>query len=89
MKFDMIEHACPTKIHTCGTVFSCFVLQKEICSSLVLSMLQQMLEDRAEEIRQSAVKSLGLVFSLIDDTDKYNQVLNVTFSWGVFHKELC
>ncbi|XP_063951492.1 RAB11-binding protein RELCH-like isoform X1 [Lytechinus pictus] len=52
-------------------------LPKEICSSLVLSMLQQMLEDRAEEIRGSAVKSLGLVFSLIDDTDKYNQGLDL------------
>ncbi|XP_071495307.1 RAB11-binding protein RELCH homolog [Diadema antillarum] len=52
-------------------------LPKEICSSLVLSMLQQMLEDRAEEIRSSAVKSLGLVFSLIDDTDKYNQGLDL------------
>ena len=51
---------------------SCF--QEEIRSSLVLSMLQQMLDDKVEIVREAAIKSLGLVFSLIEDTDKYNQV---------------
>ena len=37
-------------------------------------MLQQMLDDKVEIVREAAVKSLGLVFSLIEDTDKYNQV---------------
>ena len=49
-------------------------LQSEIRSSLVLSMLQQMLDDKVEVVREAAIKSLGLVFSLIEDTDKYNQV---------------
>lgn len=37
-------------------------------------MLQQLLEDKAEEVKIAAVKSLGMVFSLIEDADKYNQV---------------
>ncbi|XP_030831289.1 RAB11-binding protein RELCH homolog isoform X1 [Strongylocentrotus purpuratus] len=77
--WEQITHKYPERrllvAESCGALSP--YLPKEICSSLVLSMLQQMLEDRAEEIRGSAVKSLGLVFSLIDDTDKYNQGLDL------------
>lgn len=51
-------------------------LQKEIRSSLVLSMLQQMLaEDKADMVREAVVKSLGIIMGYIDDPDKYSQVL--------------
>lgn len=55
---------------------SCFLsLQKEIRSSLVLSMLQQMLtEDKADMVREAVIKSLGIIMGYIDDPDKYSQV---------------
>lgn len=49
--------------------------QKEIRSSLVLSMLQQMLaEDKADMVREAVIKSLGIIMGYIDDPDKYSQV---------------
>lgn len=57
----------------CLCVFTC--AQKEIRSSLVLSMLQQMLaEDKADMVREAVVKSLGVIMGYIDDPDKYSQV---------------
>ena len=51
------------------------LLQKEIRSSLVLSMLQQMLaEDKADMVREAVIKSLGIIMGYIDDPDKYSQV---------------
>ncbi|CAM1310177.1 KIAA1468 (predicted), partial [Pycnogonum litorale] len=53
-------------------------LPPEIRSSLVVSMLQQMLtEDKVDEVRISAVKSLAVVFAFIDDVDKVNQALEL------------
>uniref|UniRef100_A0A674AXX7 RAB11 binding and LisH domain, coiled-coil and HEAT repeat containing n=1 Tax=Salmo trutta TaxID=8032 RepID=A0A674AXX7_SALTR len=47
---------------------------KEIRSSLVLSMLQQMLaEDKADMVREAVVKSLAIIMGYIDDPDKYSQ----------------
>ncbi|XP_041736117.1 RAB11-binding protein RELCH homolog isoform X2 [Coregonus clupeaformis] len=49
-------------------------LPKEIRSSLVLSMLQQMLaEDKADMVREAVVKSLAIIMGYIDDPDKYSQ----------------
>uniref|UniRef100_A0A3B3S4V8 RAB11 binding and LisH domain, coiled-coil and HEAT repeat containing n=1 Tax=Paramormyrops kingsleyae TaxID=1676925 RepID=A0A3B3S4V8_9TELE len=49
-------------------------LPKEIRSSLVLSMLKQMLtEDKAHLVREAVVKSLGVIMGYIDDADKYSQ----------------
>ncbi|KAK3085392.1 hypothetical protein FSP39_002678 [Pinctada imbricata] len=49
-------------------------LPKDILSSLILSMLQQMLmDDKDEEVRDAVVRSLGLLFGFINDTDKYSQ----------------
>ncbi|CAJ0941249.1 unnamed protein product [Ranitomeya imitator] len=49
-------------------------LIKEIRSSLVLSMLQQMLlEDKADMVREAVIKSLGIIMGYIDDPDKYQQ----------------
>ena len=55
---------------TCPCLF-----QKEIRSSLVLSMLQQMLmEDKAELVREAVIKSLVIIMGYIDDPDNYQQV---------------
>ena len=52
--------------------------QNEIRSSLVLSMLQQMLsDDKTEEVREAVVRSLGLLMGFIDDPDKYDKVNKV------------
>lgn len=48
--------------------------QTEIRSSLVLSILQQMLDDKSDEVRTAVIRSLGLIVSFIDDQDKYSQV---------------
>lgn len=56
----------------CGALAS--YLPNEIRSSLVLSMLQQMLnEDKEDAVREAVVKSLGILFSFICDNDKYSQ----------------
>lgn len=39
--------------------------------SLVLSMLQQMLDDRSDEVREAVVRSLGALVGWVDDVDKY------------------
>ncbi|XP_070574126.1 RAB11-binding protein RELCH homolog isoform X2 [Ptychodera flava] len=49
-------------------------LPREIRSSLVLSMLQQMLfDEKTDMVREAVVKSLGIITAYIDDTDKYTQ----------------
>lgn len=65
---------------------SCFLsLKKEIRSSLVLSMLQQMLaEDKADMVREAVVKSLGIIMGYIDDPDKYSQVCVFYFLFLLF-----
>ncbi|XP_071784644.1 RAB11-binding protein RELCH homolog [Asterias amurensis] len=55
-------------------------LPREIRSSLVLSMLQQLLQDKTDCVREVAVRSVGLVFALTEDTDKYNQGLELVLS---------
>ena len=52
-------------------------LPPEMRSSLVLSMLQQMLEDeRHEQVREAIVRSLGILYGFVNDREKYIQVLN-------------
>ena len=52
-----------------------FLFQNEIRSSLVLSMLKQMLgDDKTEEVRESVVRSLALLMAFIDEPDKFPQV---------------
>ena len=44
-------------------------------------MLQQMLsDDKTEEVRESVVRSLGLLMGFIDDPDKFPQVSNIQTS---------
>ncbi|XP_052230319.1 RAB11-binding protein RELCH homolog isoform X2 [Dreissena polymorpha] len=49
-------------------------IPSELRSSLVLSMLQQMLQDDKEaDVREAVVRSLGLIIGFINDKDKYSQ----------------
>lgn len=50
-------------------------MQDYIRSSLVWSMLKQMLsDDRNEAVREAVTKSLALVVAFIENEDKYEQV---------------
>lgn len=46
----------------------------------MLSMLQQLLEDRDPIVREKAVKALALVVAYCDDVDKYTQCEDLAFS---------
>ncbi|XP_049605880.1 RAB11-binding protein RELCH homolog isoform X1 [Syngnathus scovelli] len=74
--WEQINHKYPERrllvAESCGALAPYF--PKEIRSSLVLSMLQQMLaEDKADMVREAVVKSLGIIMGYIDDVDKYSQ----------------
>lgn len=59
--------------YTCFFIF--FFFQDYIRSSLVWSMLKQMLsDDRNEAVREAVTKSLGLVVAFMENVDKYQQV---------------
>uniref|UniRef100_A0A914X366 HEAT repeat protein n=1 Tax=Plectus sambesii TaxID=2011161 RepID=A0A914X366_9BILA len=61
---------------TCGVLAPS--LPPALLSSLVLSMLQQMIvEDKSEDVRMAAVLSLASVCLYIEDRDKFSQVSNV------------
>uniref|UniRef100_T1ISW0 Uncharacterized protein n=1 Tax=Strigamia maritima TaxID=126957 RepID=T1ISW0_STRMM len=47
-------------------------LPSEICSSLLLSMLQQMFEDKSDVVREAVAKNLALILTYICDTDKFS-----------------
>ncbi|XP_069814230.1 RAB11-binding protein RELCH isoform X2 [Dendropsophus ebraccatus] len=74
--WEQINHKYPERrllvAESCGDLAP--YLPKEIRSSLVLSMLQQMLlEDKADMVREAVIKSLGIIMGYIDDSDKYQQ----------------
>lgn len=46
----------------------------------MLSMLQQLLEDREAVVREMAVKALALVIAYCDDVDKYSQCEDLAMS---------
>ncbi|KAM6977483.1 RAB11-binding protein RELCH homolog isoform 5-T5 [Aplochiton taeniatus] len=74
--WEQINHKYPERrllvAESCGALAP--YLPKEIRSSLVLSMLQQMLtEDKADMVREAVVKSLAIIMGYIDDPDKYPQ----------------
>ncbi|XP_065114155.1 RAB11-binding protein RELCH homolog isoform X3 [Paramisgurnus dabryanus] len=78
--WEQINHKYPERrllvAEACGALapYLPVCVQKEIRSSLVLSMLQQMLaEDKADMVREAVVKSLGVIMGYIDDPDKYSQ----------------
>lgn len=43
-------------------------------------MLQQMLEDREEVLREKVIKALALVFVMCTDNDKYSQCEELAFT---------
>lgn len=56
-----------------------------IRNSLMLSMLQQMLlEDKDPSVRACVVRSLALLIALMDDPDKYFQVLYASHSYSIY-----
>lgn len=57
-----------------------FFLQEAIRNSLILSIAQQLLEDRDENIRKVAIKIVALLIALISGEDKYDQVSEMCFS---------
>uniref|UniRef100_A0A6Q2ZAH4 LisH domain-containing protein n=1 Tax=Esox lucius TaxID=8010 RepID=A0A6Q2ZAH4_ESOLU len=74
--WEQINHKYPERrllvAEACGALAP--YLPKEIRSSLVLSMLQQMLaEDKADMVREAVVKSLAIIMGYINDPDKYPQ----------------
>ncbi|KAM8967844.1 RAB11-binding protein RELCH isoform 2-T2 [Pelodytes ibericus] len=74
--WEQINHKYPERrllvAESCGDLAP--YLPKEIRSSLVLSMLQQMLlEDKTDMVREAVIKSLGIIMGYIDDPDKYQQ----------------
>nr|XP_020761257.1 LOW QUALITY PROTEIN: lisH domain and HEAT repeat-containing protein KIAA1468 homolog [Odocoileus virginianus texanus] len=70
---------CWEQVNSC-IGFSLAVI-KEIRSSLVLSMLQQMsMEDKADSVREAVIKSLGIIMGYIDDPDKYQQGFELLLS---------
>lgn len=74
--WEQINHKYPERrilvAEACGALAS--YLPTEILSSLILSMLQQMMvDDKEAEVREAVVRSLGILFGFISDTDKYTQ----------------
>ena len=47
--------------------------------SLLLSMLQQMLDDSVEDVREAAARSLGVVVGFVEDDDKYPATESLLF----------
>uniref|UniRef100_UPI00398F2259 RAB11-binding protein RELCH homolog isoform X2 n=1 Tax=Pristiophorus japonicus TaxID=55135 RepID=UPI00398F2259 len=81
--WEQINHKYPERrllvAEACGALAP--YLPKEIRSSLVLSMLQQMLtEDKADLVREAVIKSLGIIMAYIDDPDKYVQGFELQMS---------
>ena len=65
-QFEIMHYAC---------FFLFLFFQEYIRSSLVWSMLKQMLsDDRNEAVREAVTKSLGLVVTFMENVDKYQQV---------------
>ncbi|XP_022335472.2 RAB11-binding protein RELCH homolog isoform X2 [Crassostrea virginica] len=74
--WEQINHKYPERrilvAEACGALAS--YLPADILSSLILSMLQQMMvDDKEAEVRESVVRSLGILFGFISDSDKYTQ----------------
>lgn len=76
--WEQSQHKYPEKrllaVECCSVLAS--YMSSSIRNSLMLSMLQQMLlEDKDPVVRTCVVKSLVLLIALMDDPDKYFQVI--------------
>ena len=77
----MFTECVVNELLECFSINVCFMmmvlLQTELLSSLVLSMLQQILnDDKADGVRQAAAKSLAVLVAFIDDKAKFQNVCN-------------
>ncbi|XP_076331644.1 RAB11-binding protein RELCH homolog isoform X1 [Tachypleus tridentatus] len=75
--WEQLAHKYPERrllvAESCGVLAS--YVPPEICSSLLLSMLQQMLcDDKEEVVREAAARSLAILLVHISDRDKFVQV---------------
>lgn len=52
----------------------------ELRGSLIFSMLQMMLEDSNDDVREAAMRSFGVLVGFIVDADKYQHVESLLFS---------
>jgi len=78
--WEQITHKYPERrllvAETCGSMAP--YIPPELLSSLMFSMLRQMLEDdRNEHVREAATKSLALILAFVDDTGKYTQAFDL------------
>ncbi|EFA00181.1 RAB11-binding protein RELCH homolog [Tribolium castaneum] len=55
-------------------------VSSQIRNSLILSMLQQLLEDREDLVREAVIRALSLVMVLCEDSDKYLQCEEITLN---------
>ncbi|KAJ8919648.1 hypothetical protein NQ315_006175 [Exocentrus adspersus] len=55
-------------------------ISEPIRNSLCLSMLQQMLEDKEETVRETVVRALSILAALCNDRDKYYQIEQLAFN---------
>ncbi|XP_046842771.1 RAB11-binding protein RELCH homolog [Xenia sp. Carnegie-2017] len=74
--WEQINHKYPERrnlvAEACGTLSQ--YLPNEIVSSLLLSMLKQMFaEDRNDNVRATVVKTLALVYTIVDSPSKYKE----------------
>ena len=55
-------------------VYFLIPIQADVCSSLVISILKQVLDDKDESVRESAVKNLSLVITRVHNDHKTTEV---------------
>ncbi|KAL5259044.1 hypothetical protein ACHWQZ_G009497 [Mnemiopsis leidyi] len=60
---------------TCGTLSA--HISVEVCSSLILSILKQVLDDKDESVRECSVKNLALLVTRIYNSHKSSDLLHI------------
>eukprot|EP00116_Pleurobrachia_bachei_P002256 sb/3462518/ len=63
---------------TCGTLSA--HLSSDVCSSLVLSILKQVLADKDESVRESGVRNIALLTTRIHNLDKTDELVSILMS---------
>eukprot|EP01119_Soliformovum_irregulare_P008032 TRINITY_DN2078_c0_g1_i1.p1 TRINITY_DN2078_c0_g1~~TRINITY_DN2078_c0_g1_i1.p1 ORF type:complete len:1031 (-),score=374.94 TRINITY_DN2078_c0_g1_i1:82-2991(-) len=54
-------------------------VRPELRPSLILSILQQLIEDKKKDVRAGAARNLGLLVSLFEGEEKYSQLEDILF----------
>eukprot|EP00794_Sanderia_malayensis_P019013 gene19013-20925_t len=78
--WEQISHKYPERrllvAETCGCVAP--YIPAELLSSLMFSMLKQIIEDdRSEKVREAATRSFALTLAFVDDENKYSQAIHL------------